>query len=47
MRIFKALGIGLGILIPYKQLEFESIMRLLCPFTSSIDNQQVSAVPKK
>ncbi|CAF4033781.1 unnamed protein product [Rotaria sp. Silwood1] len=47
MRIFKASGIGQGILIPYKQLEFESNMRLICPFTSAIDSEQVSAVPKK
>ena len=47
MRIFKASGIGQGILIPYKKLEFESNMRLICPFTSPINNQQVSAVPKK
>ncbi|CAF3931085.1 unnamed protein product, partial [Rotaria sp. Silwood1] len=46
MRIFKASGIGQGILIPYKQLEFESNMRLICPFTSAIDSEQVSAVPK-
>ena len=47
MRIFKAPGIGQGISIPYKQLEFESNMRLICSFTSPIDNQQVSAVHKK
>ncbi|CAF4362249.1 unnamed protein product, partial [Rotaria sp. Silwood2] len=40
MRIFKASGIGQGILIPYKQLEFESNMRLICPFTSAIDSEQ-------
>ena len=47
MRVFKASGIGQGISIPYKKLEFESNMRLTCPFTSPIDYQQVSAVPKK
>ena len=46
MRIFKASDIGQGILIPYKMLEFESNMRPICPFTSPINNQQVSAVPK-
>ncbi len=47
MRIFKASGIGEGILIPYKKLEFESNMRLVCPFTTPIDNQQLSATHKK
>ena len=43
----KGFGIGQDILIPYKKLEFESNMRLICLFASPITNQQVSAVPRK
>ena len=47
MRIFKASGIEQGIFISYKKLEFESNMRLICLFTTPINNQQVSAVREK
>ncbi|CAF4091398.1 unnamed protein product [Rotaria sp. Silwood1] len=46
MRIFRASGIGQGTMIPYKQLEFESNMRLVSPFITPIDNQQANVVPK-
>ena len=47
MKIFKASSIGTGIAIPYKQIDFETNMRIVSPFGYSIDKQQSNTVPKE
>ena len=47
MKVFKASSIGTGIAIPYKQIDFETNMRIVSPFGYSIDKQQSNTVPKE
>ena len=47
MNIFKASGIGTGLTVPYKQLDFETNMRIINPFRCSINEQESNTVPKQ
>ncbi|CAF4225837.1 unnamed protein product [Rotaria magnacalcarata] len=47
MKVYKASNIGTGISIPYKQIDFETNMRIMSPFDCSIDKQQSSTIPKQ
>ena len=47
MKVFKASSIGTGIAIPYKQIDFETNMRIVSHFGYSIDKQQSNTVPKE
>ena len=47
MKVFNASSIGTGIAIPYKQIDFETNMRIVSPFGYSIDKQQSNTVPKE
>ena len=47
MKVFKASSIGTGIAIPYKQIDFETNMRIVSPFGYSIDRQQSNTVAKE
>jgi hypothetical protein len=47
MKVFKASGIGSGLSISYKKLDFETNMRVTSPFTIPINDQVSGAIPKK
>ena len=47
MKAFKASSVGTDITIPYKQIEFETNMRSVSPFGSSIDGQQSKTIQKQ
>jgi hypothetical protein len=47
MKVFKASGIGSGLVIPYKKMDFQTNMRVTSPFTIPINDQMPSAIPKK
>ncbi|CAF2748843.1 unnamed protein product [Rotaria sp. Silwood2] len=47
MNVFKASGIGDGLSIPYKQLNFESNMRVVSPFGNPINDQKPSTIPSQ
>ena len=47
MNIFKASGIGTGLSIPYKQLNFETNMRLISSFGNPINDQGSATVSKQ
>lgn len=40
MNVFKASGVGKGVSVPYKQLNFESDMRVISPFENLIEDQE-------
>jgi hypothetical protein len=47
MNVFKASGIGAGLIVPYKQLEFETNMRVVSSFGTSINEQESNTIPKQ
>jgi hypothetical protein len=47
MRVFKASGVGSGIAIKYKQLEFETNLRVVSAFGSSIHEHESNRMPKQ
>ena len=47
MNTFKASGIGTGLTVPYKQLDFETNMRIVSPFECSINEQESDTVTKQ
>ena len=47
MNTFKASVIGTGLTVPYKQLDFETNMRIVNPFGCSIIEQESNTVPKQ
>jgi hypothetical protein len=47
MKIYKASGIGKGISIKYKPIEFENNMRITSPFTQSINDQSSKPTRKR
>ena len=46
MKVFKASGVGTGISIPYKPLDFERNMRIISPFVNPINDQGQTTIPK-
>lgn len=47
MNVFKASGVGTGLTVPYKQLDFETNMRIASPFGCSINEQQSNTIQKQ
>ena len=47
MKVFKASGVGTGISIPYKQLGFETNMRIISSFRNPINDQGQATIPKQ
>ena len=47
MNVYRASGIGTGVSIPYKQLNFESSIRVISPFETSIEDCEPTTLKKK
>lgn len=47
MQIFKASNIGVGVSIPYKNVDFETNMRVMSSFTAPINDQKTTVTSKK
>ena len=47
MKVFKASNIGQGVPVFYKKIDFEPNMRLISPFSTSINDQESTIVSKK
>ena len=47
MNTFKVSGIGTGLTVPYKQLDFKTNMRIATAFGCSINEQESNIVPKQ
>ena len=47
MKVFKASGIGSGLSVAYKNIDFETNMHVTSPFTIPINDQVPGAIPKK
>ena len=44
---FEASDIGIGLTVPYQQLDFETNMRIVSPFGCSTHEQESNTVPKQ
>jgi hypothetical protein len=47
MKLFKVSGVGSGIIITYKQLEFETNPKILSALRSSINEQESDGISRQ